>query len=372
MVRKLLSIFKPINLLRITTVLGLLALGLSYLAPFVHPETIWFLPFFGLAYPIAICLNLLLLIIWGIMKSRWALYILLFILLGGNLHFRITAIALNSEEAPKTALKVLSYNVRLFDIYALKEDPSHANRDSIFAFLKREQADVVCMQEFYYQDHTVGFPSVDTFNTLLQAAHSHNRMSFSPGFRNYFGVAIYSKDPMITKGQVDFEENGPQTNNFCIFADIVRDQDTFRVYNAHLQSIKFQQDDYALFGDRAMTGNARSNIPILLKKLHRASCIRADQAKKVVEHMEQSPYPVILCGDFNAPPMSYTYNRFNNVFTDAFRNSSYGWGSTYAGKVPAGRIDYIFHSEKLESGDFQIQKGVFSDHRAISCRVWEK
>ena len=88
--------------------------------------------------------------------------------------------------------------------------------------------------------------------------------------------------------------------------------------------------------------------------------------------MNNSPFPVIICGDFNDTPLSYTYNKFASNYTDAFRNSSSGLGITYAGKVPAGRIDYIFHSKDLNSSNFTIQKEVYSDHRAINCEVWKK
>ncbi len=109
----------------------------------------------------------------------------------------------------------------------------------------------------------------------------------------------------------------------------------------------------------------------MLKKLHIAYQKRAHQAQKVLEHMEESPYEVIICGDFNDTPMSYTYNLFYSKYIDAFRNSSSGLGVTYAGRVPAGRIDYIFHSKNIKTSNFQIQKEVFSDHKAISCEFWK-
>ena len=90
-----------------------------------------------------------------------------------------------------------------------------------------------------------------------------------------------------------------------------------------------------------------------------------------MEHVETSPYPVIVCGDFNDTPLSYTYNQFNKSLIDAFRNCSSGIGPTYIGRVPAGRIDYIFHSKSLNSMDFKIQEGEYSDHRAVSCRIFK-
>jgi endonuclease/exonuclease/phosphatase family metal-dependent hydrolase len=69
--------------------------------------------------------------------------------------------------------------------------------------------------------------------------------------------------------------------------------------------------------------------------------------------------------------MSYAYNQFDRILVDAFRNCSSGIGSTYVGKVPAGRIDYIFHTPNLKSSHFVIQKEAFSDHRAISCKIYK-
>jgi endonuclease/exonuclease/phosphatase family metal-dependent hydrolase len=88
-------------------------------------------------------------------------------------------------------------------------------------------------------------------------------------------------------------------------------------------------------------------------------------------HVETSPYPTIVCGDFNDTPMSYAYNQFNRSLMDAFRNCSSGIGSTYVGKVPAGRIDYIFHTNDLNSSHFVIQEEAYSDHRAISCKIFK-
>jgi endonuclease/exonuclease/phosphatase family metal-dependent hydrolase len=197
-------------------------------------------------------------------------------------------------------------------------------------------------------------------------------MSFNKNYKNYFGVAMYSKYPMITKGFIELDTSVRNSNNFCIFADIVKDKDTFRIYNTHFQSLKFQEDEYALFGQKEYTGNIESGVMSMLRKINKGYQKRADQANNVIKHMEQSPYPVIICGDFNDTPMSYVYNQFYSKFTDAFRNSSSGIGITYAGKVPAGRIDYVFHDQRLNSANFKIDERIYSDHKAISCEIWKK
>ncbi len=361
------------SLMKILTIVMLVSLVLSYLSPLVHPETIQFIPFFGLVYPVIIVMILLLLIYWSIKKSRWALVILGFIVIGGNLHFRTLAITLSEPEAPEDAntWKIMSYNVRLFDAYNPNIEQRNANRDSILSYIQTQDPDVICFQEFYHQDKPTNFSTRDTLIQLLGMKYSHERYSHKRINRQNFGICMLSKYPMIAEGDVAFENFG-STDNYAIFVDIVKGKDTLRVYNIHLQSIKLQQQDYALFGDdNQQAGEKKSTVRLLYEKLTIAYPTRAEQARRVVEHMETSPYPVVICGDFNDTPMSYVYNQFNKLLIDSYRETSFGLGRTYVGKVPAGRIDYIFHTPNLQAGKFKIQEQAFSDHRAIQCEIWK-
>jgi endonuclease/exonuclease/phosphatase family metal-dependent hydrolase len=280
----------------------------------------------------------------------------------------------NPEITPKIeeTLHVLSYNVRLFDLYDWATSEKYENRDSIFSYLKTEQPDVVCFQEFYHQDNSTNFVTRDAIIRFLDIKDYHERYSHKFVGRQNFGVAMLSKYPMISKGDVAFEDEEHDDDNYCIYADIVKGNDTFRIYNVHLQSIKFKRDDYAIFNQNAIQSDIeKSQVRMMIDKLRIAFPKRASQAQRVMEHVETSPYPVIVCGDFNDTPLSYTYNQFNKSLTDAFRNCSSGIGPTYIGRVPAGRIDYIFHSKSLNSMDFKIQEGEYSDHRAVSCRIFK-
>ena len=117
---------------------------------------------------------------------------------------------------------------------------------------------------------------------------------------------------------------------------------------------------------------SKSTIRLIIEKLKIAYPKRAEQALTVMKHVQNSPYPTIVCGDFNDTPLSYTYQQFNSTLTDAFRNCGSGIGSTYVGRIPAGRIDYIFHSEDLNSTQFKIQEKSLSDHLAVSCKIYKK
>lgn len=362
------------SLIKVLTIICLIGLLLAYLSPFVHPNTLRILPFFGLAYPVILIFAILALVIWTLAKSRWAILTLIVLLVGGKLHFRMIAVGSNVDELPAEdrVLNVMSYNVRLFDLYTAETDQKYEKRNAIFNYIKTENPDIVCFQEFYHQDKPTSFSTRDSLIQLLEIKDYHERYAHKLSGRQNFGVAILSKYPMIAKGDVMFSTQGDMDFNYCVFVDVIKNTDTFRVYNVHLQSIKLQQDDYSVFAEgETGTTEKKSTIRLLIDKLRIAYPKRAEQARTVMEHIKTSPYPTIVCGDFNDTPMSYAYNQFNRVLTDAFRNCSSGIGSTYVGKVPAGRIDYIFHSSNLKSSHFVIQKEAFSDHRAISCKIFK-
>ncbi len=372
--KKLKRIFRLKTILIIGSILSICALSLSYLSVFIHPETIRLLPLFGLGYLIIVAIHILLLIIWIFVKSRVWLWLMLGVLvLGGNLHFRSVSIAWDDENTlNSTEYKVLSYNVRLFDVYNQSPKKALENKEAIFNFLETSNADIYCFQEFYHQDGSEEYNTKKLLSDRLKTPYSHARLSVSDYRKQSFGVAIFSKYEIFSQGEVSFDEV-EKTFNYCIYVDVVAKKDTIRIYNVHLQSIHFQKDDYALFNEEnPQASNENSQAYKLVNKVLDAYPIRAKQSKKLTEHMKSSPFPIIVCGDFNDAPMSYTYNQFHRFLNDAFLNTSMGIGRTYAGKVPAGRIDYIFHDQSMGSRNFVIQKEKLSDHYAISCSVFKK
>ncbi|MEJ6617051.1 MAG: endonuclease/exonuclease/phosphatase family protein [Crocinitomicaceae bacterium] len=360
------------TVLIIMTVCSLAFLAFAYLTPFINPGTITLLPLLGLAYWIIISVVIGTLIIWTIMRSRWALIVLLFIVIGGKLHFRTFSFGSDEVNENGTELHVMSYNVRLFDLYNAIRSNSFKTRNKIFNYLKERDPDVVCFQEFYQQDYPSEFVTRDTIKQILSTVDIHERYAFKMNGHQNFGIAVMSKYPIIEKGNVAFPSDHSSAN-YCIYTDIVKNKDTFRVYNVHLQSIKLQKDDYALFDENNTNSSEQSsNVFRLIQKINRAYPIRAEQAEIIMAHVKNSRHPVIVCGDFNDTPLSYCYNQFNSLLVDAFQNTSKGIGSTYSGKIPVGRIDYIFHSKRIGSKDFVIQKEALSDHYAIDCTVFMK
>ncbi len=363
MANTLKNIFRLSNLMPIITLVALIALLLGYLSPFIHPKSAWLLPFFGLTYPITLIGTLILLIYWTLQRSKWAFAVLAVILLGSTYHLRLMTFFPKDEVnlSSKQTLKILSNNVRIFDLYDTNPDQKYATRDSIFKYAVQSNADVVCFQEFYRKDAPTEFLTTKLFDENFGAVDYHERLIYKPVGHQHFGIVLFSRYPIIAKGEVTFETDDSNNVNFSIFSDIVKDLDTFRIYNVHLQSIKMEEEN--------LPAKLSTKLERWMDKLRIAYPKRAEQAVKIVEHIRTSPYPVIVCGDFNDTPISYVYNQFKNQLIDAFLECGTGIGSTYVGKVPAGRIDYIFHSSGLTASNFIVQKSPFSDHRAIQCII---
>jgi endonuclease/exonuclease/phosphatase family metal-dependent hydrolase len=333
---------------------------ISYAAPFFHPESIPWLPFFGLLYPVWFFLSLTLTILCFILRTPLRFFSVLILFIGLSFHLRLFSIHFIPPTTQEGSLKVLSYNVRLFGVY---DDTSKLSRNNIFQLIRDEQPDIACFQEYYRQDKPTQFETYDSIRMIMNAMDYHERSAHNDNGNRNFGIAIFSKYPMIARGDVMFESQGSMDFNYCVFADVVHEQDTLRIYNVHLQSIRLSEPGIE------QDGGTFSMIKTGIKKMKTAYLKRADQARRVIEHMQTSPYPILVCGDFNDTPMSYTYQQFYKAMNDGFNSASWGIGATYIGKIPAGRIDYIFHTEDLYCSEFKVHRVSYSDHRPITCRI---
>jgi len=346
---------------------------LSYLAPYISPDKYWMIAFFGLAYPLLLLINLIFVIFWLILVKKHLLLSLIVILIGYsylNNTFQLSPDHLKKKEQ---SVKLLSYNVRLFNVYKYNRDDKgrYKDRDTIFDFIREEAPDIMCFQEFY-QEKSGRFKTIDTIVKFQQAKFYHTGYTSEKESREYFGVATFSKYPIVRRGKVKFDE---KSDNLCIFSDIVKDKDTIRVYNVHLESIRLSKEDemfYEDIGNQNEQDKIKSGTRKILSKLKHSFIKRALQARNIAEHIKQSPYPVIVCGDFNDTPTSYAYHIVSENLKDAFVESGKGIGNSYNGKFPSFRIDYILHSADFSAYDFEVKKTDCSDHYPIVARLVKK
>ncbi|TAL62889.1 MAG: hypothetical protein EPN85_01530 [Bacteroidetes bacterium] len=358
-------------LIRVLYFVLLGSLLLSYLSPYANPKDYWLFAFFGLAYPYLLLVNVIFLT-WWIMRWNKLYWLSLACILIGWMNMKnLFHLSLNPHQPGRTGeVKVLSYNVRLFDLYNWTHNKD--TRDKIFSFLKNESADIVCLQEFFQGDSGY-FETLNPLLDITQPESYHVEYTLTRRKKDHWGIATFSKYPMLKKGTVLFKSMG---NNICIFSDLKIGNDTVRVYNMHLQSISFGYADYK-FIDALKEKNdtldaedieiASKNI---LRRIKRAFIKRSEQAERILQHIVSCKYPVIVCGDFNDTPFSYTYHAFSEILEDAFMESGTGIGSTYLGAFPSYRIDYVFHSDHFTSSGFEVLPEKLSDHYPIRCYIY--
>lgn len=337
----------------------------AYLNTHVSPNTFPYLAFLGLAYPIWLLISGAFIALWFFIKPKWMLLSVLTLLIGFNHLRHFVAITLVQPQLEQP-VKVMSFNVKIFNLYDTENRIE--KRNGIFSFLDQEAPEIICFQEFYHQEGGTSFVTKDSMIQLLDLPYYHERYTHDMADKKYFGVATFSKYPIVNKGEIPFENDA---NNFCIYSDIIIHNDTVRVFNAHIGSIRFQQNDYAVFDEHAepdgyVDKEAEGRI---FRRLKIAFEKRAIQAETVAAEIDKSPYPVVLCGDLNDTPVSYCYRQFSRLLEDAFVESGNGTGASYIGAMPSNRIDYIFHSSKIISSHFTTHDVEFSDHRPVSCLI---
>lgn len=344
------------QLFRWLNVLLIFITFVTYLAPYIDPETFWWLSGISLFYPAFLLLNVLFIVGWLFLK-KWYFLLSLSCLLVGYTHFMgfVGWHFGKTDDSPKS-LHVLSYNVYNF---RKLPDVNGNHREKDYSHVK----------EFFKEKGPV-----DLFLVQESANNLTDRMASMLGYPQVHtlkdkGVAILSRFPITDKGSIPFENS----YNSAIWANIkLPNGKTIRAYCLHLQSNRVSEDaqKIASEGDLQERETWRG-IKGMFRKYKHALIQRARQAEQVAAHIAQSPYPVIVGADLNDTPQSYAYFKLINerMLQDGFKAAGRGLGTTYAGAIPALRIDYILVDRELEVREYTIYKEPFSDHYAVSGKV---
>lgn len=256
----------------------------------------------------------------------------------------------------------------LFDLYNWTKNSE--SRKTIFEMLQEESPDILCLQEFYTSEEEGDFNNTDTIQRFLDTKNAHVEFSITLREKDHWGLATFTRYPILKKGRIDFNT---RSNNMCIFTDILLGSDTVRVYNLHLASVGFVKRDYKFIEEVVQKIDSVEEFEQsknIFRRLKRAFLKRASQAELVARHIAASPYPVILCGDFNDTPSSYAYHTIKGNLLDAFEESGSGLGKTYNGLIPALRIDYILYSEEFYSTNYHRISESITDHYPVSAYLF--
>ncbi len=341
----------------------------SYLAPFINPAKLFLPALFGLAYPYLLMVNLIFICYWMIRLKKEILISLVAVLLGWNhltnlLPINGNHIEPSGEANTERVFKVLSYNVRAFNLYQWNKDPK--TRENLFKFLREQSPNIICFQEFYSEGK--GQRSQNIAKELPFCPYSAIYYTSTPASISGFGIATYSSFPIIKRSRIPFNSIA----NAAMYTDHCINGDTIRVFNLHLESIGFREENYIFMDTVKFTYNNEQikEIRKIGSRLKSAFIRRAEQAAMIANYIKDSPYPVIVMGDFNDTPQSFAYRKIKKGMYDAFRKAGRGFGNTYAGELPSFRIDYIMYSDPFIPYQFKRIKNEYSDHFPITTRFY--
>ena len=374
---------------RLFIVLNILAVLLFLLAcanSFLHPGRWWVIALLGLLFPLLLLFVICFLIIGVSVRTfrPWAVMSLAALLLGwSNIHsfFALHPGSHFTPEKPPHSIRVLTWNVRSFDNFLTRKKTASPHRPYMMDFIGSEQADVLCLEEFYEPLTRHGLESNITY---IQTQLHFPYYFFSRDYGRYTGlfesgVIIFSRYPIIDTFRHDYARpDGFRATESLIATDISirRDiatggdsstgRDTFRIFATHLQSVLFRSKE---FHDIQIIKNVDDSIldasRSIALKLRTAFRHRGDQAEEVRAQLDKSPYPAIICGDFNDVPNSYAYFTIRGGWQDAFLQKGFGIGRTYINISPTLRIDYILADPQFDILQCRKFPLPWSDHNPV-------
>ena len=343
------SLFLGANLC--TILLLWLCVALTFVSPDVMPR----LSLLTLAFPIFLVVDILFIFFWLLFHARlvWvpiagALLVGGYILDYCPIHFSNN----NSNKLADTTITVATFNVSYIE-------SDEEKQNELIRFLNTANADIVCLQELnksFFKDH----------KAWLDTTAYHTLQSIN--------VAILSRHPFLSEAlNIDY----PTRSNHSIACWIDYQGDSLLLVNNHLESNHFSMEERVDYTN-AITVPDRQAIKhsslTLMNKMSEAAAYRGKQADSICSLIDRNAEKnVIVCGDLNETPISYTYQRLARRLTSAYREKGFGPGFTFSQRSFPVRIDHLFYSSGLECSSCCIDKSVSSsDHYPLIVRLGKK
>ena len=333
---------------------------------YFDPVKWWFLSVLTIALPYLILLLLIFLIFWLLLKSWWLLICV--ITIGASFHAIKNIVAPNLMphfSLAKSAgnIRVMSWNVEQFNILHYKDHPDV--KQQMFDLINQYDPDIACFQEVVAGENK---KAINYFPAIRNALHFKDylysyQLKDDFDHNHHFGITVFSKYPILRKQTI---VNNPNNYNSTFqFIDVLVGEDTLRIFNVHLQSLKFSKENLNYLDKGSVKTNATSESRSVLSKIKTGVIKRASQAFFIKDEMNHSPYPIVVCGDFNDVPVSYAYETIGAGLQNAFVKKGFGISRTFSTLSPTLRIDNIFADQHFKIVQYTRVKKLLSDHFPI-------
>ena len=347
------------KLVRLVALAFAIALVLGAMAGHIDPRDNKYIPFFGLAYPYILVINLFMLG-WWVLRKRWILFLFtLIVIASGWQAFRATIrFSGDAGEGPKKSIdlvRMMTYNVhgfKPFDTGAVEPV-----KQQILSIVRKENPDIIAFQE-YFTRKKGSFDMTDSLKGILKTPYYYFVADTDNGYEAT-GLAIFSKYPIESKGSIAFADSG----NSSIYIDVLINKKMMRIYSVHLQSIAFDKQDYEYL-DKVTSKMDPDLKPSkrILSMLKTAFLKRSAQVDVMKAEMKKCTTPFLIAGDFNDTPPSYAVTQLTKGMNKSFDKKGTGLGRTYNGKFPNFQIDYIATTKDIEIMNHRVITAKLSDH----------
>jgi endonuclease/exonuclease/phosphatase (EEP) superfamily protein YafD len=313
----------------------------SLTLPYISPKSFPLLSIMSLSVPLLLFAHVLFIIYWLLagVKKQFLLSSLCILLAIGLSFFPYK---FNSKEVVSgSSFGVMNFNVRLFNKYEWLA--SEKIPEEILNFINKENPDIITFQEY-----------TNTADFSLSYPYKYEKLNSG---KKGSGLSIYSNFRIVNSGSLDFENS----NNNAIFIDVIRSNDTIRIYNIHLESFGIKPDSVDL-----NLNEKRSRK--LIYRLKQSFTKQQDQVEKFLEHSKSCPHKIIISGDFNNTAFSWAYRKLKGDLNDSFIEAGEGFGKTYPFNNYPLRIDFILSDKKFKVNQHKNFEIKLSDHEPVMAR----
>lgn len=351
---------------RIISISSLILLFLSAFSNRISPLfCVWF-SYLGLFFPFILAFNILIFALCLLFRDwrQSIVSLIVFLICSGSIYSYFPIINPSTKEIPEDCIKVLTYNVMRFEYLNPHNEKS---TNSIIQYIVDSEADIICLQEFGTATKNKSkLQEKDILKAFKNTPYHYIQFLKFPYDNETFGVAIFSKFPILKKEQIPFESEF----NGSILVELDVNGKKLTLINNHLESNKLSMDertDYYDLTKDISTEKLENFTHKMFNRLNPAYKTRAKQAQMVSKYIEENENPyIVVCGDFNDTPTSYTRHKIKGNLKDAFVESGNGMGITYNMYRFFFRIDYILHSSNIKSYNCTVGKLKNSDHYPVS------
>lgn len=335
---------------------------LSCLAPISNPAKYWLIGILGLGFPVLFSLTFISTLFWTILRKRiaWAGWIALAL----SWNSIVVSVSFHGgqkfrEEKEPGTLRFVTWNVARFIEWKRNNNKGSQQRLKILDQLRKNGGDIVCLQEFFHSPDSAFYDNIAEIKAM---GYPYHYFSYDPdGWKQYIGCVVFSRLPIVDSGMVRYFR--PSMPEALLYVDVKAGKDTIRVFTTHLQSVQFRKNDYtAIEKVTSVEDSLLLNSRTVLGKIKKALVLRSGQARVARSIMDNSPYPSVICGDFNDIPNSFTYHTIRGDMQDAFLEKGSGLGRTFSSLSSTLRIDYILADPVFEVKQIQRLVRNTSDH----------